>query len=180
MPRIPDARRASIRAALAQGRSQVEVARREGLAESTVSRIVRDVERSVQPEVLERDVVERLHEGLTVRQMAAELEVDEDLVRRSLRRYRLPLVSSDWLRQRYLEGGLTIAEMAAEADCHPSMMLRYMVRAGIPRRRTGYRSTIDAAAVRNAITAGETQVGVGQRMGISSASVSRIVRGSMP
>lgn len=179
MPRLSDARRASIRSSLAEGRSQAWVARREGVAESTVSRIARDVDRSVVPGVPDRTVVEPLHlAGMTVGEIAATLGVDKGLVRRSLRRYRLPLVSDGWLRQRYLKAGLTIAKMAAEAGCHPSMTLRYMIRAGIPRRRTGYRSTIDAAAVRAAIAAGETQTEVARRAGISPPTVSRIVRRS--
>lgn len=91
MRRLSDTERARIRDLVAGGLSQAEVARREGLAESTVSRLVRGVDRRVLPEVLERQVVEPLHRaGLTGPEIAAELGVDHDLVRRSLRRHRHP------------------------------------------------------------------------------------------
>lgn len=140
MPRVPDEDRARIRARVAEGVSQAEVARREGLAESTVSRIVRDVDRAWQPEVLERPTVQPLHQaGMTPAQIAASLVVDEDMVRRCLRRHFLPMVSDDWLRKRYLESGHTTTEISAEIGCSAMIVHRYLRRAAIPTRPRGPR-----------------------------------------
>ncbi len=140
MALLSDRERAHIRALVASGLAQAEVARREGLAESTVSRIVRHVDRQVLAEVLERKVVEAPHRaGLTSPEIAAELGVDHDLVRRSLRRHHLPLVSDGWLWERYIDAERTTAEMGEEAACHWTMIHRYLLRAGIPVRSRGRR-----------------------------------------
>ncbi len=142
VPWLPDTDRARIRALVAGGLSQAEVARRERLAESTVSRIVRGVDRRVLPEVLGRQVVEPVHRaGRTAPEIAVELGVDHELVRRSLRRHRLPLVSDGWLWERYIDGERTTTEMGEEAACHPTMIHRYLLRAGIPVRSRGRRRT---------------------------------------
>lgn len=131
-----------IRQEVAAGASQAEVARRWGLAESTVSRIVRRVDRSAPPSaVLPRDrlVALLVDVQMTVPEIARTLMTNEELVRQSLKRHKLPLVSDGWLRQRYIEEGGTLETLATEAHCSHMAIQRYLRRAGIPLRARGRR-----------------------------------------
>jgi hypothetical protein len=75
--------------------------------------------------------------GLTVSVMAEELGVEELMVRQSLRRHRLSMVSEQWLRRRYLDDGATMEAMAEELGCTFATIFKAIHRAGIPSRPPG-------------------------------------------
>jgi AraC-like DNA-binding protein len=131
-----------VRHEVAAGISQAEVARRWDLAESTVSRIVRRVDRSAPPAaVLPRDLLVALlvDAQMTVPEIARTLTSSEEFVRQSLKRHKLPLVSVGWLRQRYVDEGGTLETLAAEAHCSHTAIHRHLRRAGVPLRARGRR-----------------------------------------
>lgn len=78
-----------------------------------------------------------LDAGLTLTAMARDLGIPEDKVRRSLRRYRLPMVSERWLRQRYVHDGATMEAIAAEMGCSFTTIFKAIHRAHIPTRPPG-------------------------------------------
>lgn len=159
--------------------SQAEVGRLEDVSASTVSRIARDVNRTLPPSaVIAREVLAPLVEAmLSVPQMAEVLELDPGLVRRSLRRNRIRIVSNSWLRRRYGQEGATVKTLATEAGCSKSLIYRYLHQAGLdPQQPYRFWSETERAAVRAAVAAGESHLAVSRRTGIPRSTVSLILR----
>lgn len=143
--------REELEALLAEGLTQVEIAKRLGCSEQTIRRRRRQYgletsDGAYQRIEIKREELERLcAEGVTLKQMAERFGCSQATVFKRMRDYGLralpdnepELFSHEQLYSLYVEQGLTTGQIADRLGCNKSTVLKHMKKIGIPRRIPG-------------------------------------------